>query len=574
VTRFPARALVKKELLPAVRSRWLFVIVSVCVAAVIAVVWMAWPVHPLYPDYIARVSRELLAGVNGVLLAVCALVVPSIAATAISRERDAETLDQLLSTLLNPTGIVAGKLAGIVGTFLLMVLALLPAIGCILFSAGVDWVQVCWSFSMLVFVATSCAGLGLMFSAFFRSSTTATVATYAGVLLIPFGGALILTAVFVEWLIPQWMVPRNIEPFLWMVCPVPGVIDCSDAEVWQFPGALGYQVSVVVMSVAVAAAMLRRESRRAPRSQGPVLADVTTLEARRRRFPYYLIDPAQPRKPIRDGRNPVLVKELRSGFAGRATAWARVFYGSFFVLSVILLFILLRDAYSSAYWRGYAQGVFEAIIIETVLIVCVVPAILAPVFSKEDQQGNTDMLRMTLLTPWQIVWGKLLSGIVAVSSVVLGAMSSTVLVFVTWLQEPKVLGVLFTGFVTLTVCVLLSLSLGVLASVFTRRTGSSIALSYGLSFIAFIGLYVGTCVVLALWGAPRATVDEVMCLSPILAFADNFWTYGKRASSLSEGNLALISGYFLSVTLVYFAVICGPVWLSARYFAEYRMQER
>ncbi|MEW6351364.1 MAG: hypothetical protein AB1646_20115 [Thermodesulfobacteriota bacterium] len=572
MTPLPAMALVKKDLLGKLRSTWLFVVLVGVASVGMVSVWATWPVRedlllPVFwvPDVLAEVSERLTVAVYGILLAACALVIPPIAPGAISLERKSETLDQLRLTLITHLGIAAGKLASIVGLFLLMALAMLPAIGCVLFLAGVDWVQLVWSFFLVVSCACSCAAVGIMCSAWFRRTLPSIVVSFLGTVMVPMGLIHILPGPYSPAL--SWGVD-----FLPVLCPVVGLLDftrVSDRSLLLLPPA--YQMLICVLCLVITVLRLRGESSRVRSVEKPPSAEM--LEQRRRKFPYFLIDPKARRKPIEDRRNPMLVKELRWGLMSRATWGIRVFFASLVVSGWICLQYLFEGGYLAA------SQVAMAVWVQMPFILCIVPALLAGSFAKEAEQGNMDMLRMTLLTPGQIVWGKLLSGVIAVAPLLLGPMFASILVFTTWLLEPGVIVVLCMAWVTVVVCILLSLSFGVFSSMVIRRTGLSILLSYGISLMAFWGLsymaYYGLSFLATMTATPMlGSINRqvVAVLSPVFAFSDGLH-HVYRAAKGSAG-YSMVPADWVAAMCAYALLALGLIRAATSYFAKYRMQDR
>ncbi|MEW6351363.1 MAG: ABC transporter permease [Thermodesulfobacteriota bacterium] len=586
MTPVPAWALVKKELLSKLRTRWLSVVIAGFVLGGVLMVWNAWPVPlMLLPGYwlpaiLAKVSTRLTVAVYGVLMAVCALVIPAIAAGSISLERKTETLDQLRLTLITHLGIVTGKLLGVIGIFLVVVFAMLPVCACVLFLPGVDSVQLVWSFVTVAVCACSCAAVGIMCSAFFKGSVAATVASYVVTLLVPLGSAQVLIGLAMKEWAGYGPNPFSDPDTLRVFCPLIPLLDSRLLSGGQLPHALAYQVLIIAVCFGFTVLRLREESksRYVRSSEKPASAEV--LEQRRRSFPYFLIDPKAPRHPIPDHRNPMLVKELRWGILSRASSTIRLFYVSLFVCTGICAWELVNPSWG----RGYAYGssasdISAGIFIEIALVLCITPVMLARAFSKEDEHGNMDMLRMTLLTPWQIVWGKLLSGLIAISPAVLGAMVATCLVSAVVLLEPGVARSVFGALVTLVVLVLLSLSVGLFSSLVTRKTGLSIILSYGLSAIVIVGVAEAILVLLPFdphlsteaWWA--SLMDFAGPARPEDSGLLGVFLYLSRVWYRDPALVSLVVTTWVLAMLAYLAATFGAIAASIYYFRAHRMQD-
>lgn len=109
-------------------------------------------------------------------------IVPAMTASSLSGERERQTLDLMLTTLLTPFQIVAGKLMSALSTMLLLILSSFPAITMVLAFGGVMWTDIMELLFCYLAVALFAGSLGVCLSAAFKRSTLATAATY-GVLI-------------------------------------------------------------------------------------------------------------------------------------------------------------------------------------------------------------------------------------------------------------------------------------------------------------------------------------------------------------------------------------------------------
>jgi len=298
--------------------------------------------------------------------------------------------------------------------------------------------------------------------------------------------------------------------------------------------------------------------------------DPAVLKARRSQYPFYLIDPLRRKKPIEDGRNPMLVKEMRWGLINRGTVLARLTYSA-----VILYFLLGAGTFLES---GSYGTMYFWLMSQIVVTVLVAPALLANALTKERELGNIDMLRMTLLTPRQVVLGKLISGALSITPLLLAA-------FVSAMEAALFLklhqwALMTAAYGTMIVCCWLCFVLSLLASLLTRRTASAVVFSYFFSFMAFVGL-AGVARVLASYAAGPATgivrghvaqetVDQVCAfLSPISAFVLTAQPHRGFGRGLSNP----ISLYWLSNIMV-FALICLLLtYFLVRVFQRYHMQD-
>jgi hypothetical protein len=256
--------------------------------------------------------------------------------------------------------------------------------------------------------------------------------------------------------------------------------------------------------------------------------------------------------------NPMVIKKRRDGLGGRTQRLVRWLLASF------IIFILL-EALVIAVSGDWGISMMEKIMaLEFACVLIMTPAVAAGALSMDDALGNTDPLNMTVLSPWQIVSERLLAGVIAVTPVLL-AMALASLPFV--YEHIHVRGVasfLLVFWVTIVECVFFALSLGLVASLLARGTIASMGLSYGLSFMAFIGVAL-ICSIPVLVGIVPIPRLGVLALSPALAFLGNL---DASFDSLYSGG-SFFTPYWIVVTLAYGGVICAIIAICVEIVAQY-----
>jgi ABC-type transport system involved in multi-copper enzyme maturation permease subunit len=124
-------------------------------------------------------------------------------------------------------------------------------------------------------------------------------------------------------------------------------------------------------------------------------------------FPDKLFAPAKRTDLLPDGANPVFDKELRSEIFSQGTLMHRV------VIQVSMLLALPLMAIYLYIWPQYAPWYISYVVLFNMFV--------GPVFSagsvtSERERQTLDLLLTTIITPFQILWAKLISGL-RVSSV-------------------------------------------------------------------------------------------------------------------------------------------------------------
>ena len=515
LARFPVQALIRRELTVHLRQVRAFLFLAITVGTCLTAVLAIWPEGRDIVYRSGQVSRDLMNIVALTLLTSCALFLPGIAGIAIVSEKESGTFDLLHLTLLRPRAVVLGKLVNALGFFILLTVALLPLVGVIFFLVGVDWHELLLRMGMIGLAALSCASAGLLCSAYFRRTVIALVASYAGMLCV-FGGHLLLLAFLIELvevadtpfsntvvgyaehflnslanLFPavgkELRDPRRGLSALAEIMSPAGIFQTSLSP-RQYLYACLYQVFLASSCLWLARRVLRRPPRAVHVAQEKPVDDTAVLDARRKCFPYYLIDPLRRPRVVEDGRNPMFVKEMRWGLLGRMTRLVRFFYGA-----LIVDFVAATGCVLMFISADMKEAIIAAMLGLIALTCLTAPALLANALTKEQEQKNLDMLRMTLMTPRQIVLGKLGGGLVILSPLLAAALTVALILGATaallWFDWGS-LKTVFRGTVALLVCVALCLSLAMFASLHVRRSSSAIVVSYVLVLLLSTGPFV------------------------------------------------------------------------------------
>ncbi|WP_124681999.1 ABC transporter permease [Candidatus Viridilinea mediisalina] len=126
------------------------------------------------------------------LIQVC-IITPSLTAGAISGERERQSYDLLMTTLLSPLQIALGKLTSALAFALLLIFAALPMAGLSFLFGGVSGMELLIGIAGLVVTAICYATVGLFWSSVMRTTLAATVMAQGSVILILLAVPFILT---------------------------------------------------------------------------------------------------------------------------------------------------------------------------------------------------------------------------------------------------------------------------------------------------------------------------------------------------------------------------------------------
>lgn len=129
------------------------------------------------------VGKSLFLTVAAVALVEVCLITPSLTAGAIAGERERQSYDLLISSLLTPWQIVWGKLASALAFAMLLILAVVPIMSLAFLFGGVSLAEMLIALIGLIVTAITYATLGLTWSAIMRGSLGATSFSIGSVLI-------------------------------------------------------------------------------------------------------------------------------------------------------------------------------------------------------------------------------------------------------------------------------------------------------------------------------------------------------------------------------------------------------
>ncbi|MBN2311086.1 MAG: hypothetical protein JXR94_19070 [Candidatus Hydrogenedentes bacterium] len=559
---FPSYALVKRELITTLRSNRALLWLMALFLGVTSVEVNSWPAPNLPLIYMGDASQKILEFVTWTLLTGCVLFVPALAAGSVVSEREQRTFDLLHMSLVRPSAVLFAKLINAVGLYLFALAASLPVFAVLMSSVGLDQLQLALVAAQLTLICMCCASIGLLSSCLFRRSFLATYGGYAGVVLWLILPSIVI--LFPVWLLAQGFgVPclRGVDDELSIILCAPvalAVILQGRYYVSEF-GAIcvgfAFNAALCIGCLYLALRFMKRTSAEPTRiEQEKPIDDPAVLLARRKRFPYYLIDPLRRKNPIEDAANPMRVRELRWGLLNRGSVLVRVFYC---VLPVYAFAAIICVGFS-VHGRYPVPNLLTWLGFEMVLLVSVAPAMLANAVTKEYELGNIDMLRMTLLSPKEIVMGKAAAGFISLAPVLAAAFIVALPVAI-WQRTHWVF--LAAGHGALLVCGAVSLALGLLASMLTRRTVASLILGYSMAFTAFAGLWI-IGVTFVAWALDAHATFGLARMAPFLSPIGGIIAYGLDVRLENRGSYLCAS--LIAFVLLAYGLLKASVWIFAR----------
>ncbi len=435
------------------RSFWLLLLYQVILGVI---VYFAWPRQ-------VRLDLTVGSGSNSNLVdlvflgqyVLASLMAPSFAAGAVSGEKERKTYEMLLASPINPASIVIGKLIAALTHLAMLIVASLPVVMLCLPLGGVSFFEVLAAYVMLISSVVAFGMISVACGSFFPRTSSSLVVSYLVILPLALLGVLF------------WVSFRQ-------------------------DGETRFQLAMTVVpgiAIAISTALFYMISARMiyPKDMGSDGTDVVDLEKEnetvvgvfisRDKFPDRLFAPPLRNTLMPDGVNPIYDKELRSEIFGQGTLMLRLAIQISMLLAMFLMGWLLFIQ------QQYAAWYFCFVVLFNVLV--------GPVFSagsvtSERERQTLDLLLTTLITPWQILSGKLVSGL---------RVSSVLTLFLLW---PVFLAVclspgfhanlipMFCYFVVFCLTCLTTANLALFCSTSCQKTSTSLIATYSVILMLYL----------------------------------------------------------------------------------------
>jgi ABC-type transport system involved in multi-copper enzyme maturation permease subunit len=379
----------QRELLVNLRMVRAFVLLFLYQALLATVVYFAWPKDThldLTPgSENAQQTRFLvdLFFIGQYVLA--SLMAPSFAAGSITGEKEQHTYEMLLASPLRPAAIVLGKLIAALTHLAVLIFASLPIVMLCLPLGGVHISELLAAYLGLILSVITFGMISVACSAFFQRTSAALVVSYLLILPLVIIGAIV------------WIQMAPYGEFRLMliltVLPALSAAAClalffNTSALLLHPPDVGSEGKEVVD--------LEQEAQQA-----------VGLVIQRDQFPDKLFAPPKRDDLMEDDANPVYDKEIRSEIFSQGTLMLRLVIQVSMVLAIPFMAVCL-----------YIYPIFAAWYISYVVVfnMLVGPVFSAGSVTSERERETLDLLLTTIISPWQILWGKLIAGL-RVSSV-------------------------------------------------------------------------------------------------------------------------------------------------------------
>jgi ABC-type transport system involved in multi-copper enzyme maturation permease subunit len=456
-----ANAVVSRELRVALRNERAFATLAIYVAILGAVVASQFPSEASVALTTSRNTGAAALGTNlfhwfgwsQALLIV--LLLPALATGALSQERERRTLEPLLLTPLSPLQIVWGKGVGVLAFAALLLLATVPLTSLCFLLGGVSPGDVIGVYCCLLGLAACVTALGLGCSAKWENTTQATLMCY---LLVPLAVAVLvvgsgpgmaaaglnvfwrsLSGVAMWWKKPHRFVSGRLRSVwqlsLVFVLPVlfaleVGIVAAGwDWGIFWIVFALPYLLLVSQITMKWAADEIARHPE--PRLPTPERVAGWKAEWARAVEPppvvylptatgKYSYSPQVPVAPptrlvpatygvkafLPDGRNPIFMRDMRSGLLGK---WSYLFRYSYIIVilsEIVMLLWLLSPAMDL---RNWVDSFASLASVHLLLLMAGGAVFGARALAPEREQQTLPQLLTTPLSPRDIIGGKIMT---------------------------------------------------------------------------------------------------------------------------------------------------------------------
>ncbi|MCA9248027.1 MAG: ABC transporter permease [Planctomycetales bacterium] len=474
-------------------------------------VYLRWP-SDAEVDSSGAAAHSLFSLLAYTLLAMVLLLAPIFPATSLVRERRQGTLTLLFNSNLSSLQIYFGKFAAMLLLALLPLVASLPAAAACYALGGVNPSGLVTLYAILTLDVACFTALALLVSLLSSTSDAALRITYGLVLLlaiVSLGPFQILQGSPQPLLESAASLIRSLSPIP-AIMEIVGHGDIGSQGLQREGGELLRHLIVEGLATILFAAatiwQLRPTLLDRSRWQGVMTEDRAVGERRMRRM-FFLVDPQRRSKAIPSFVNPVLIKEFRSRRLGRSHWVLRLIAGCA-VLSLLLTFATTS---STLAWGVETIGGI-LVIMQGALITLVTPSLAAGLISGEHESGGWNLLRMTPITTWRVVTGKLLSVLWILLLILAATLPGySIMMWIKPVLQEQIIQVL----ICLSLWSVFTLLLSAAVSSFFQRTAPATVTVYGL-LIAMLG---GTAIVWILRDAPfgHALVERVLLFNPLAA---------------------------------------------------------
>lgn len=552
-------AIINRELVTMLRTNRALAVQVGLVLLLATLVIVRWPTDARV-DLDGAAAQQVMRVFGYGLMVGLILLAPVFPATSIVKEKVQGTLALLLNSPIHPWAIAIGKLVGMAGFVLLLVVLSIPAAAACFAMGGIDLVNGLGAmYLVLVLLAIQYATLGLLVSSYASTTDSSLRVTYGIILIL----AIVTLGPYQFLAGVTWLGPMGAAVIDWVRCisPVTAMMSVLGDEGVGSGGLVGAggvvgryclvaAVSSVVFMIWTATRLNMRVLDRS-REAGTMTDDRSAGAQVFRRIMYlWFFDPQRRSGLIGPMTNPVMVKEQRCRRFGRGN-WMMRLIGACLIISMLLMLAALTLSIDN----GVETMGGIMVLLQISLIVLLTPSLASGLISGERESRGWQLLQMTPLSALSIVMGKLLSVIVTLVLVLLATLPAyAVLIYV----DPGQWQIALYVLLTLTLTALLALLISAAVSSVFENTAAATATSYGI----LVALFAGTMLFWLGQDAPfsRDVVETALAINPLAAALELLDTPGFDDYQLVPLNWYLAGG-LCALSLL---VLMVQVWRLTR----------
>ena len=445
----------QRELLVNLRTKKAFALLGLYQLLLGVVVFLAWPRETqLDLSVEPQEARQLVDLFFLGQYVLASLMAPSFAAGTITGEKERKTYEMLLASPLRPGAIVFGKLVASLSHLGVLIFSSLPIVMLCLPLGGVSLYEVLAAYLGLIVSVITFGAIGVACSSYFKRTAASLVVSY--LLILPLA---LVAALFWQWLATsgQFRLMLTVTVLPAVAAAICIALYANTSARLLHPPDVGSEGKEVVD--------LEQEAQQA-----------VGLVIQRDQFPDKLFAPAKRETLLEDGANPVYDKEIRSEIFSQGTLMLRL------VIQVSMLLAIPLMAACLYIWPQHAPWYISYVVVFNMLC--------GPVFSagsvtSERERQTLDLLLTTAITPWQILFGKLIAGL-RVSSVLTmfllwPVLLACVMVHAYWSNLGGVVAYLTVVFLTCLTTAMIAL----FCSVVFQKTSMSLMTTYLALIVLF-----------------------------------------------------------------------------------------
>ncbi|MEX2559232.1 MAG: ABC transporter permease subunit [Pirellulales bacterium] len=522
----------QRELLVNLRMRRGFALLFFYVALLGGVVYMAWPeaekIDMTNPEAAKRLVNLFFLG----QYLIASLMAPSFAAGAITGEKERKSYEMLLASPLRPGAIVLGKLFASLCHVAILIFSSLPIVMICLPLGGVSLYEVLAVYLALILSVVTFGMISLACSSYFQRTAASLVVSYLAILPLALAGLLFWRA-FEGVAGFRLLATVTVLPIACFV--IGGVLFVATSRRLLHPPDVGSEGKEVV-------------------DEAQELREAVGLVIHRDQFPDRLFAPAKRVGLLEDGANPIYDKEMRSELFSQGTLMLRVVIQvSMFLAIPLMAFCLYLFPQAAPWYISY---------------VLLFNMLVGPVFSagsvtSERERETLDLLLVTTLSPWQILWGKLVSGLrvscVLTSFLLWPLLLACVMVQYYWSNLITIAGYL----IIIALSCLTTAGLALFCSVIFRKTSVSMMTAYLVVVLLFLApVAVSEFAEVFYPTHPAATlVKQLSFSSPFIAAFSLPLDLDIQDATAIPANWPLWTSFVIFYMALDVALAAGMIWL-------------